>query len=152
MRKCPVCQMIVDAKNECPICAATLTYEPVCDAEREHLLWNRYRWLYIAKCTWFSFLCCLIGFLKMIIARPQFHQIFWMAAALAAVSLAVSLFQRQIFRLLTGNTVRIMQLMRLPYSNTDSAVYPSFCFCCFDVITERTEVCLHGQTSVIFIS
>jgi len=101
MRKCPVCQMTVDAKNECPICAATLTYEPVCDAEREHLLWNRYRWLYIAKCTWFSFLCCLIGLLKVIIARPQFHLLFWMAAALAAVSLAVSLFQRQIFRLLT---------------------------------------------------
>lgn len=93
--------MTVDAKDECPICAATLTYEPVCDAEREHLLWNRYRWLYIAKCAWFSCLCCLLGLLKIIIARPQIHRLFWFAAALAVVSLTVSLFQRKIFRLLT---------------------------------------------------
>ena len=93
--------MTVDAKDECPICAATLTYEPVCDAEREHLLWNRYRWLYISKCTWFSVLCCMIGLLKMIIARPQINHLFWFAAALAAVSLTVSLFQRKILHLLT---------------------------------------------------
>ena len=101
MRKCPVCQMTVDAKNECPICSATLTYEPVCDVEREHLLWNRYRWLYILKCAWFSMLCCIVDLLKIVIARPQINQLFWIAVTLAAVSLTVSLFQRKIFRLLT---------------------------------------------------
>lgn len=93
--------MTVDAKDECPICAATLTYEPICDAEREHLIWNRYRWIYIAKCAWYPLLCCMVGLMKMIFARPQINQLFWMAAALAVVSLAVSLFQRNILRILT---------------------------------------------------
>ena len=101
MRKCPVCHMTVDAKDECPICSATLTYEPVCDAEREHLIWNRYRWLYIIKCAWFSTLCCIVGLLKIVIARPQINYLFWTAVILAAVSLTVSLFQRTVFRLLT---------------------------------------------------
>ena len=92
--------MTVDAKNECPICSAALTYEPPCDADREHLLWNRYRLIYIAKCAWFSVLCCIVGLLKTIIARPPIHQLLVMAAALAAVSLTVSLFQRTVSRIL----------------------------------------------------
>ena len=101
MRKCPLCQMTVDAKHECPICGTTLTYEPICDADREHLLWNRYRWIYISKCCWFSVLCCLIGLLKIIIARPPIGELSLLAISLSVISLTVSLFQRTVSRLLT---------------------------------------------------
>ena len=46
-------------------------------------------------------LCCIVDLLKIVIARPQINQLFWIAVTLAAVSLTVSLFQRKIFRLLT---------------------------------------------------
>ena len=42
MKQCPTCKMTVDEKNECPICGTTLTYEPIVDAEKEHIILNKY--------------------------------------------------------------------------------------------------------------
>ena len=60
MKQCPTCKMTVDEKNECPICGATLTYEPIVDAEKEHIILNKYYWIYFGKTTWFSFLCLIV--------------------------------------------------------------------------------------------
>ena len=100
MKKCPTCKMIVDDKIECPFCETTLTYEPPCDATKEHLLWNKYRVIYIAKNAWFSLACCLIGLLKALIANPSVMPLFLSAWAFAAISLTVSIFHRFLSKIL----------------------------------------------------
>lgn len=101
MKKCPTCQMIVDADNECPFCATTLTYEPKCDAESERLVWNKYLLIYIAKNIWFSLACCIVGLVKIFIARPQISVLLFSAGACALISLIVSIFQRRFSKTMT---------------------------------------------------
>lgn len=101
MKKCPTCQMIVDADNECPFCATTLTYEPKCEAERERLVWNKYLLIYIVKNTWFSLICCIVGLLKLLIARPQISVLLFSAGTCAIISLIASIFQRNFCKTMT---------------------------------------------------
>ena len=101
MKKCPTCQMIVDADNECPFCATTLTYEPKCEAESERLVWNKYLLIYIVKNTWFSLTCCIVGLVKILIARPQISVLLFSAGACALISLIVSIFQRHFSKTMT---------------------------------------------------
>ena len=101
MKKCPTCQMIVDADNECPFCATTLTYEPKCEAERERLVWNKYLFIYIVKNTWFSLICCIVGLLKLLIARPQISVLLFSAGTCAIISLIASIFQRNFCKTMT---------------------------------------------------
>lgn len=101
MKKCPTCQMIVDADNECPFCATTLTYEPKCEAESERLVWNKYLLIYIAKNTWFSLICCIVGLLKLLIARPQISVLLFSAGTCAIISLIASIFQRNFCKTMT---------------------------------------------------
>lgn len=86
--------MIVNAENECPFCGTTLTYEPVCDAEKERFVWNRYYFRYKVKTVWFALLCCLIGSAKIIVGRPQISELLIAAIALALISLYISCSQR----------------------------------------------------------
>ncbi len=93
--------MTVDAESECPFCYTTLTYEPICVDEHEHLVWNKYFFLYLAKNIWFSVLCCIVGVIKLFIARPPIGGLWIYAAVLALVSLTASIFQRQLCKILT---------------------------------------------------
>lgn len=101
MKKCPTCQMIVDAENECPFCATTLTYEPMCEAKTEHLVWNKYLLIYIVKNVWFSAICCVVGLLKIIIAKPQISALLLCAGACAVISLIASISQRKFSEAMT---------------------------------------------------
>ena len=101
MKRCPTCKMIVDADNECPFCATTLTYEPQCEAVSEHLVWNKYLFFSIVKNTGFSVICCVVGLLKVFIARPQTSALLFTAGACAVISLIVSIFQRNLCKTMT---------------------------------------------------
>jgi len=86
--------MTVDAKNECPICGTTLTYEPIVDAEKEHIILNKYYWVYFAKTTWFPLLCLIVCVVRVAIVRPQISPLLFGMAGLLLISIVVSIFQR----------------------------------------------------------
>ena len=86
--------MTVDADNECPFCGTTLTYEPVCDADKERIVWNKYYLKYMAKTIWFAVVCCIVGVIKVIVARPPVSELLITAIVLALFSLCISCFQR----------------------------------------------------------
>jgi len=94
MKKCPTCQMIVDAENECPICGATLTYEPTINSEKEHIILNKYYWIYLAKETWFSILCSIVCIVRVMIVGPQISPLLLGMIGLLVISIVVSIFRR----------------------------------------------------------
>lgn len=96
MKKCPTCQMTVDEENECPFCDSNLVYEPTVPNEKEHLIFNRYYLAYILKNSWFSLACILIGIIKVVLTRPAFSWLLFLAFFLALVSLSASVFQRRL--------------------------------------------------------
>ena len=96
MKKCPTCKMTVDAKNECPICGATLTYEPFVDADKEHIILNKYYLVYLAKAVWFSLLCTIVCVIRVLIAKPQPSPLLYGMVGLLIISVLVSLFQQKV--------------------------------------------------------
>ena len=42
MKICPRCKMRIDAEYECPMCHATITYEPEVCEKKEKYIFNRY--------------------------------------------------------------------------------------------------------------
>ena len=59
MKKCNVCNSIVDEISECPICGNTLTYEPPVMEDTEKFVFNKYYYIYLLKNTWFAVLCTI---------------------------------------------------------------------------------------------
>ena len=100
MKKCPHCNMTVDAKSECPICRTTLTYEPYCTDDHEHLIWNKHLLLYLAKNIWFSVLCYIVGTVKYFMTSTDPSILFLYAAILALISLLTSIFHRPYSKIL----------------------------------------------------
>lgn len=96
MKQCPTCKMTVDEKNECPICGATLTYEPIVIAEKEHIIFNKYYWMYFVKTTWFSLLCSIVCIVRAAIVRPQISPLLLGMVGLLLISIVVSIFQRKL--------------------------------------------------------
>ena len=94
MKQCPTCKMTVDEKNECPICGATLTYEPIVDAETEHIIFNKYYWIYFVKTAWFPLLCSIVCIVRAVIVKPPTSPFLLGMAGLLVISIAVSVFQR----------------------------------------------------------
>ncbi|MBQ2767569.1 MAG: hypothetical protein IJF49_05765 [Clostridia bacterium] len=94
MKQCPTCKMTVNAENECPICHTTLTYEPTVDAEKEHIIFNKYYWIYFCKTTWFPFLCLIVCIVRVATVRPQVSPLLVGMAGLLLISIVVSIFQR----------------------------------------------------------
>ena len=94
MKKCPICKMTVNADNECPFCGASLTYEPHCEADKEHIVWNKYYFKYLVKTIWFALICCLFGAVKIIVVRPPMSELLMTAILLALFSFFISCFQR----------------------------------------------------------
>jgi hypothetical protein len=96
MKQCPTCKMTVNAKNECPICHTTLTYEPCVIAEKEHIIFNRFYWIYFVKTTWFSLLCSIVCIIRAAIVRPPISPLLLGMVGLLLISIVVSIFQRSL--------------------------------------------------------
>lgn len=96
MKQCPTCKMTVDEKNECPICGATLTYEPIVNAEKEHIIFNKYYWIYLGKTAWFPLLCLIVCIVRVAVVRPQISPLLIGMGVLLLMSIAVSVFQRNL--------------------------------------------------------
>ncbi|MBO5745195.1 MAG: hypothetical protein J6R60_05325, partial [Clostridia bacterium] len=101
LKKCPKCQMIVYAEDECPFCQETLVYEPKSESKRERLILNKYLLLYIAKSAWFSIACCIFGLVRILTAAPQISSLLISAVVCAVISLTVAIFQRSFQRIMT---------------------------------------------------
>ena len=95
MKKCNVCQSIVDESNECPICGNTLTYEPICAEYKEHIVFNKYYLIYLLKHTWFAILCTAISAAMLIIAKSITIGHLVIGLILLVASYLFSIFQRQ---------------------------------------------------------
>ena len=98
MKKCNVCGCIVDEKSECPICGNTLTYEPPCMEEKERLVFSKYYLIYLLKTSWFSIACLIYGIITAIIFRHSLNALIAPAALCLALSLYLSVFERQYAR------------------------------------------------------
>ena len=96
MKQCPTCKMTVNAKNECPICGTTLTYEPIVNAEKEHIIFNKYYWIYFGKTTWFPLLCFIVCVVRVAIVRPPISPLLLGMAGLLLISIVVAIFQRSL--------------------------------------------------------
>ena len=59
MKKCNVCNSIVDEISECPICGNTLTYAPPVMEDKEKFVFNKYYYIYLLKNTWFAVFCTI---------------------------------------------------------------------------------------------
>ena len=94
MKKCPTCHMTVDAESSCPICGATLTYEPNAPAERERYVWNRYLLGYLFARCWFSLLCLGAILIRLIQRTPPADRYLFMILFLGASSLIFGIFER----------------------------------------------------------
>ena len=98
MKKCNVCNCIVDEKSECPICGNTLTYEKASLDEKEHYVFNKYYLIYLLKKSWFSIACLIYGIVTAIIFRHSLNVLMATAALCIVLSLCLSVFERQYAR------------------------------------------------------
>ncbi len=98
MKKCNVCECIVDEKSECPICGNTLTYEEPCMEDKEKFVFNKYYLLYLTKNTWFALLCTVIGIVIAITAKPEFDVTVCLAIAMLIASFLFGIFNRSYTR------------------------------------------------------
>lgn len=98
MKICPNCKMTVDADCECPICHTTITYEPICDSDKEKYVFNKYFFLYLLKQCWFSVLCMIIVIITMLFTQEEFKLISLFPILFAVISLVESIFRRRITR------------------------------------------------------
>ena len=89
MKQCPRCRMTVDEDSECPFCQETLTYEPSIPELSEHIVFNRYYWIYKLKTMWFSLACLIFCFVRLIMAKEFWYpNMFLFGLACFFVSLA----------------------------------------------------------------
>ena len=100
MKKCNVCGCTVDEKSECPICGNTLTYEPPCMEDKEHLVFSKYYLVYLLKYTWFAILCTVIGLVIAITSKTSLSVALILAIVMLTVSFLFGMFNRSIVRFL----------------------------------------------------
>ena len=98
MKKCNVCGCIVDEISVCPICDNTITYEQPCMADKEHFVFSKYYLFYLLKNSWFSIICLIYGIVTAIIFRHNLNALIAPAALCLALSLYLSVFERQYAR------------------------------------------------------
>lgn len=99
MKKCPTCGSTVQAENECPICAASLSYESTVECEKEKLVLGKHFALYLLKNTWLSLVCLITVVLRLILAAPSLNVLLGLSVLFAVLSLVMALFQRSFIRL-----------------------------------------------------
>ncbi len=100
MKKCPNCEMIVDADNECPFCYTTITYEPIVNADSEKYVYNEYFIWYLIKQSWFSLLCLIFVVFKILCVQMRSIPLCIFSVLLAVLSLVYSIYQRKITKYL----------------------------------------------------
>ena len=71
MKICPRCKMRIDAEYECPMCHATITYEPEVCEKKEKYIFNKYLLSHLIKNSWYSILCFIIVLIRLVI-KPHF--------------------------------------------------------------------------------
>ena len=101
MKKCNVCQCIVDEISECPICGNTLTYEPTVTEDREHFVFNKYYYIYLLKNAWFAVFCTIASIIILIVDTPTSSyslRFILPAIVLLIASLADSFFKRSQYK------------------------------------------------------
>ncbi|MBQ8718373.1 MAG: hypothetical protein IJY66_03830 [Clostridia bacterium] len=96
MKQCPTCRMTVCAENECPFCHTTLTFEPGVPAEKEHIVYNKYYWIYLAKTAWFSVVCALFCLIRVLLVRPAPSFMLLYMSLMCLIALVASLTQRSL--------------------------------------------------------
>jgi hypothetical protein len=81
--------MTVDEDSECPFCQETLTYEPSIPESSEHIVFNKYYWIYKLKTMWFSLACLVFCVVRLILAEKFWYpNMFLFGLACFVVSLA----------------------------------------------------------------
>lgn len=70
MKKCNICQCVVDDEYCCPICGNTLTYEPPVMEDKEHFVFSRYYKIYLLKNLWLPVLCTIASIVIFILTLP----------------------------------------------------------------------------------
>lgn len=102
LKKCNVCQCIVDEASECPICGNTITYEPHCMEDKEHFAFNRYYKTYLLKNLWFPVLCTIASIIIFILTLPLTVPLAYLllipTAFLLIMSFVFALFKRPLAR------------------------------------------------------
>lgn len=98
MKKCPVCNMVVDADNECPICNTSIFYEDKVPKQKEKFIFNKYYIIYMLKKCWFSIACLIFVIIKWIVSDLQFDYIHLLCPFYSLIAVIFALFHRQIAR------------------------------------------------------
>ncbi len=131
MKKCNVCQSVVDEKSECPICGNTLTYEPPCMEDNEKFIFNRYYILYLIKNAWFSILCTVASIIIFVITKPTVNPYALSLLIATAIALIASnffaFFKRNISRRLLWKYSKEYAVGRII---TDKYIYGIFAVIC----------------------
>ncbi|MBE6750110.1 MAG: hypothetical protein E7560_02990 [Ruminococcaceae bacterium] len=96
MKVCPKCKMTVDEKSECPFCYTTITYEPICNSEKEKYVFNKYFVLYLLKQCWFTVLCWVFIILRLLLTKTELNYAHLSLLLYLLVSLLFAIFERQI--------------------------------------------------------
>ena len=99
MKKCPVCQSVVNEEFECPICHTTLTDEPACAEKREKYAKNRFYLRYLAGQCWFSLVALGVVLVMTLLTDRQPIQVCLAAWGLVAISLLFGIFRRGLIKL-----------------------------------------------------
>lgn len=97
MKVCPICKSRTKSDIECPICKATITYEPIVEAKRQKYVINKYLIWYLIKKLWFSLACIAVVTFR-IIYKTFDAQIIFTIYFLAIVSFIFSLFKDTAFK------------------------------------------------------
>ena len=98
MKKCNICNCIVDEISECPICGNTLTYEPTVMEEKERFVFSKYYTIYLLKNTWFAILCTIIGIVITINSKPEFDTTLALAILMLLASFGFGIWNRNYAR------------------------------------------------------
>ncbi|MBR6533371.1 MAG: hypothetical protein IKT44_02965 [Clostridia bacterium] len=99
MKKCPNCEMVVNADNECPFCYTTLTYESNVSSDKEKYVLNKYFIWYLIKQSWFSVLCLIVVVLRLIHIRNAIDYFLIFPIVFICFSLVFSFLGRKITKI-----------------------------------------------------
>ena len=99
MKKCPLCEMVVDAYNECPVCGADITGESFAESEIEHYRINRWFFLYLIKRHKFLLICTLFVLLLILTSLTTFDKYSFLSLLLTVCMWVEVLYKNLVFKL-----------------------------------------------------
>ncbi|MBQ6706399.1 MAG: hypothetical protein IJN07_02675 [Clostridia bacterium] len=102
MKQCPRCHMVVDAYNECPICGAEITGEPICEADTEHYCINRWLFPYLIKRHLFPLICTLSVLIIILTGIPALGKWSVLSLFVLVCMWVEALYKNLVFKLFSG--------------------------------------------------